>query len=226
VMIWQDASEASYYYSVGNWSRAETLATSFLAAVQGSTHYQEPIVRFVRAHIRYARGDVAGAFDDAELGTAAAHSAADPQAIAVSTMHATLLVHEGRIEAASTLLDEVLSAGFSDYYLALDFALNMAALGRGEELAARLGGADFGDGWLNACRALAVGDLAGAADSYAELGLATYEAYARLRAAEGFVAVGRRSDADEQLGRALAFYRSVGATRYVREGEALLAASA
>jgi len=37
---------------------------------------------------------------------------------------------------------------------------------------------------------------------------------------------GRRAEADEQLQRALGFYRSVGATRYVREAEALLAATA
>jgi hypothetical protein len=47
-----------------------------------------------------------------------------------------------------------------------------------------------------------------------------------MHAAAQLVAEGRRAEADEQLRRALAFYRSVGATRYVREGEALLAASA
>jgi class 3 adenylate cyclase len=47
-----------------------------------------------------------------------------------------------------------------------------------------------------------------------------------LRAARELVSAGRRAEADEQLRRALAFYRMVGATRYVREGEALLAASA
>jgi class 3 adenylate cyclase len=226
VLIWQDAAEANYYYAVGNWSRAETLANSFLAAVEGSTHYQEPMVRYVRAHIRYARGDIDGAFEDAELGTAAARSAADPQAIAVLPMHATLLVDERRTEAASTLLDEVLGSGFVDYYFALDFGLAMAVLGRGDELAARLEHADFGRGWQDAGHALAAGDFAGAAASFAELGLATYEAYARLRAAAGLVAAGRRREADEHLGRAVAFYQSVGATRYVREGEALLAASA
>jgi hypothetical protein len=39
-------------------------------------------------------------------------------------------------------------------------------------------------------------------------------------------AQGRRSEVDEQLRPALAFYRSVGATRYVRDGERLLAATA
>ena len=52
------------------------------------------------------------------------------------------------------------------------------------------------------------------------------EADARLRAAEQHAAAGRRAEASAELDRALAFYRSVGATRYIRQGEALLAASA
>ena len=48
----------------------------------------------------------------------------------------------------------------------------------------------------------------------------------RLRAAESLVAQGRRAEADVQLQKARAFYRSVGATRFIREGEALLAATA
>jgi len=49
---------------------------------------------------------------------------------------------------------------------------------------------------------------------------------ARLRAAKQLVEEGRRAEADAELNRALAFYREVGATTYVREGEALLAESA
>ena len=60
----------------------------------------------------------------------------------------------------------------------------------------------------------------------AQMDAPAFEAFYRLRAAEAFVGEGRRAEADEQLRRALAFYRGVGATRYVREGEALLAASA
>ena len=58
------------------------------------------------------------------------------------------------------------------------------------------------------------------------MGAVTSEAFYRLRAAEALVAEGRQAEADEQLRPALAFYASVGAMRYVREGEALLAASA
>jgi len=53
-----------------------------------------------------------------------------------------------------------------------------------------------------------------------------HEAYARLRAAEQLVAEGRQAEADAQLEKALAFFRSVGATRYIREAEALLAPAA
>ena len=65
-----------------------------------------------------------------------------------------------------------------------------------------------------------------AADVFSDSGALDDEALARLRAAEQLVAEGRRADADEQLQRSLAFWRSVGATRYIQEGEALLAHSA
>jgi hypothetical protein len=58
---------------------------------------------------------------------------------------------------------------------------------------------------------------------YRRIGSRVDEALARLRAAE---LLGRGSEADVQLQKALAFWRSVGATRYIREGETLLAASA
>ena len=65
-----------------------------------------------------------------------------------------------------------------------------------------------------------------AAEIYGEMGTGPEEAYARLRAAENLVREGRRAEADAELERALAFWRTAGATAYVREGEALLAASA
>jgi hypothetical protein len=80
--------------------------------------------------------------------------------------------------------------------------------------------------WSDAVRAIVAGDFARAADQLKQIGSKTDEAEARLRAAEQLVAEGRRAEADDQLGLALAFYRSVGATRFIREGEALLAASA
>jgi hypothetical protein len=45
----------------------------------------------------------------------------------------------------------------------------------------------------------------------------------RLRAAQQLLVEGERAEADEQLQKALAFYQSVGATRRIRETEAVLA---
>jgi hypothetical protein len=80
--------------------------------------------------------------------------------------------------------------------------------------------------WTDAVRAYAQGDFTTAADILHQTGSRPAEAEARLRAAEQLAAGGRRAEADEQLRQALDFYRSVNATRYVRECEALLAPSA
>jgi class 3 adenylate cyclase/tetratricopeptide (TPR) repeat protein len=227
VFIWQDAQEAAFYYMIGNWDRAERLTDSFLAVIDsGVSHYQEAGARMIRALIRYGRGDMERAFEEAERSTAAARAAGDPQMITWLARHAILLLGEGRTEEASALIDEVSETGFFDYYLVLEFGLAKAELGRAGELAGPLANADLGQGWLEGGRALSVGDFAAAATSFGSLGLATHEARARLLAASELVAAGRRREADEQLSRALAFYRSVRATRYIREGEALLAASA
>jgi hypothetical protein len=68
--------------------------------------------------------------------------------------------------------------------------------------------------WSAVGNAILAGDAAPAADLLSEIGHRPAEAYARLRAG------------GDQLNQALPFYRSVGATRYVREAESQLAASA
>jgi uncharacterized protein HemY len=80
--------------------------------------------------------------------------------------------------------------------------------------------------WNDAAHALLDRDFDKAADIFKEAGQLNDAADARLRSAEKLVRQGRRAEADSQFREALAFYRSVGATRYVREAESLLAASA
>jgi hypothetical protein len=63
----------------------------------------------------------------------------------------------------------------------------------------------------------------GAADALADLGNASHEADLRLRAGERLLGEGRVEEGVEQLERALAFYRGVGATRFITEAESLLA---
>jgi hypothetical protein len=69
------------------------------------------------------------------------------------------------------------------------------------------------------------GELVSAADALGELEAVRLEAAARLAAAAQLASEGRRAELAEQLGQALAFYRSVGATASIREAEALLPAA-
>ena len=79
--------------------------------------------------------------------------------------------------------------------------------------------------WRRAAVAYVSGDPLAAAEIYGEMGARPNEAYARLRAAENLVREGRRAEADAELERALAFWRTAGATAYIGEGEALMAAA-
>jgi hypothetical protein len=74
---------------------------------------------------------------------------------------------------------------------------------------------------VDAVRVLAEGDVVGAADLLAGQGDAANAAELRLRAAKQFDDEGRRAERDEQLAKALPFFRSVGATRFIRECERL-----
>ena len=80
--------------------------------------------------------------------------------------------------------------------------------------------------WLDAASAIVKGDFARGVELVTHLEAPTIEAYTRLRAAEAMTAAGNHTDARGHLEPALAFYRSVGATRYIREAESLLATSA
>lgn len=98
-------------------------------------------------------------------------------------------------------------------------------LGRRDEARRWLGNSQNSP-WFDVARALIDQEFVRAAESLDSMGAARSAALARLRAAQEFVKAGRRAEADDQLRRALGFFRAVGATRFVREGEALLAASA
>ena len=169
---------------------------------------------------------------DAEQALTLARRAKDPQIVYLTLAGAAHAYRElGDVETAARLADEFMAAlgsasalGFSVVWVHV-LSWTGAAIGRGPEFAeALLPYADVP--WARAGIAFAEGRPADAADVCAEMGAVTDEAYARLAAARAFAAEGNRVRADAQLRPALAFYRSVGATRYVREAESLLAASA
>jgi hypothetical protein len=80
--------------------------------------------------------------------------------------------------------------------------------------------------WLRGARALADEDFGDAVEIYEQAGASMDVAAAQFHAASKLVEAGLRAEADLYLHAALAFYRAVGATRRVQQGEALLAATA
>jgi hypothetical protein len=107
-----------------------------------------------------------------------------------------------------------------------DMAVVLSDLDRGPELISIVDRAPRQTSWIEAATAFVRGDPAQAAEIYGHNASLPDEAFARLRAAKSLIARGRRAEGDAELQRALGFFRSVDATAYLREGEALLARSA
>ena len=217
----------------GRWDEVVERADAFLADVGETGHYQLATAYLFRGLVRLARGDVVGAEQDADRGLEVARPVLDPQilgsALELAAFISLSLGNETRametIDEALALLREHRQLGWAVVWLN-QLAWVAWRLGRGDELLDAVRNEALESPWLVAARAIAAGDFVRAADIYAEMGTTALEAFNRLCAAEQLVGEGRRAEADEQLRPALAFYRSVGASRYVREGEALLAASA
>jgi class 3 adenylate cyclase/tetratricopeptide (TPR) repeat protein len=221
-------------YLSGEWDGALQRANTFLEQVEsGAPHYQAASAYTFRGLIRLARGDAQGALTDAERGVELSRAARDPQLFLTTfAMAGIIFLSAGKEERAAETLSEALAElqelpafGFAGVE-ANKLAWTAVMLGREAEVIELLEHEPIDSPWIRAGRAVAVSDFRLAADILGEMGGVTPEAFYRLQAAEQLVREGRRAEADEQLHRALAFYRSVGATRYVREGEALLAASA
>jgi class 3 adenylate cyclase/tetratricopeptide (TPR) repeat protein len=221
-------------YLVGEWDESLERAEAFLAEVEsGSPHYHAAFAYISRGLIRLGRADPQGAASDAERAVELARAVADPQLFQPTIVKAALVflasgnekrAEETFVEALGGL-HELNQMGFASVE-SHTLAWLGRMLGREAEVAAVFDREVLDTPWIRAGREVLGGDLAAAADILGELGAATPEAFHRLRSAEQLLSEGRRAEADEQLHRALAFYRSVGATQHVREGEALLAASA
>jgi class 3 adenylate cyclase len=230
---WFQGQHVNHAYQFGRWDNAAALADDFLAEVEaGSPHYLAHACHFVRAEIRIARDDREGAVADVERALDLVRLSKDPQAVypAIAAC-ANVLLESDRPDRAGELVDEYLAGlrgpgvGFGVIGVHV-LAWTLSALGRGQELVGALPVREAGIPWGRAASLFVSGDPRGAAEICASMGAVAEEARARLAAATLLVEQGRRAEADFELQRALAFYRSVGATRYVREGEALLAASA
>ena len=217
-------------HRLGRWDELRTLADEIIAGDPAAG--PSSMARSFRAWVRVAQDDVEGALEDSAYAVEVARRAKDPQAILPALMgQAYVLDAAGRTHEARELMLES-----SDRLERLKGGVSPPTPGEVVDARLRIVGRDHAlhalTGWLHdrpwtvAGRAFVEGDFNRAIELYEEIGSVADVALVHLRAAQGYVDAGRRAEADQHLQAALSFYRSVHATRFVREAEKLLAASA
>jgi class 3 adenylate cyclase/tetratricopeptide (TPR) repeat protein len=227
---WPRAVLAGHTFWLGDWVQAEQLVTEFLAETSGR-HALEPSVLDLRARLRLARDDVEGAVADCARAVELSRAFwRDKPPVGFVSTRAQIALAKGRRQDAVSDIEHLLALDGATLVswigTVVELALTLTQLELSGEAILELADARPEVPWHQIAAAIVRGDLESAAKRLHELQIAPLEAAVRLLAAERLAAGGRRAEADAQLHDALAFYRSVGATRYIREGEALLAASA
>ena len=210
---------------LGNWDEALGMAERFVAECEHDPHYLENMALFVRSYIRSARGDMKGALEDADREHALARKIGDPQTLLPSlAWNSYLYARLGRTDDARALaLEAIAFAGPHPDIVAPLGTVTVVAAQLGIEDEVREVAERARDHPVNmTIRAAAAGDHARAADRYAEMGAPSLEAFHRFASGERLLAAGRREEGEAELERALAFYRSVGATDFLRRGDALV----
>ena len=220
-LIWID-------WARGRWDLAAPAADEFIRQCEeGSPHTLEHGTRSLRAIMRRARGDIAGAFADHERAVELARERDEPTQLAGALSgYAAALAGEGRLDEAAEHVEFVLTTireyGVHGYVVLL--ALHADALGITQQLQAALEAAPHGGlRWRKAASEAVAGNPSGAADLLAEMDVRALEAYARLKAGERLHEAGNTADAERELTWALDFYRPRGATAFARLTESLLA---
>ena len=146
----------------------------------------------------------------------------DPQSlIPPLSFMAWLMLRTGREREANELLDELVPAVMrSPEENSAETQLALFTLGRQTDLL-RLVDATAPTRWREILALIAADNLQAAADLYDELGMLADAALVRMHAAKRHIAAGRNDAARQQLSRALVFWRSVGATHFIQEADAL-----
>ena len=230
---WFKGVLVDHRYRLGEWDEALRAADEFIAEIEaGSPHYGSFQVYAVRAEMRSARGDSAGAIRDAERALAAGRALDDPQALLfVLAGCAHLFVLESVNDRAVALARELLDALEPRRPVAVRrhqpprVRVRLSSRSsRPRSSLVRSPASSRPRGWTQCAPMLR-------AISRPPPRSCTERARGRRKLKPAF---GPRSnsspraapaEADQQLQQALAFYRSVNATRFVRECEALLTAS-
>jgi tetratricopeptide (TPR) repeat protein len=232
---WLRVVKAHHAMLAGHWDEADQIvdATATELEARAGGDYMEPACLALRAWLVLPRGEIQAASADSEKALARARRVKDPQVLGqVLVIRAMVLLAQGRREQAASLAAEfaqrgsVLLTAMVDLHFAvtpIEYAWLLRDLGREAELSRALASARSSP-WVEAAKAIAAGNLEEGIEIVSSIGAPSIEAYTRLRTGEAMVAAGEHADARPHLAQALAFYRSVGATRYIADAEAAIAA--
>jgi tetratricopeptide (TPR) repeat protein len=231
---WFSVAKAGEDMLDGRWDEAKTNMGNLIADIDagGAAYYLDAGALVIRAMISLARGELEVASADTEKALQRARKVRDPQILAqVLLIRATVLLAQDRRDDAASLATELLGRG-SVFVVALlelapsatpiELAWLVRDLGMEDQLARALAPTPPNP-WFESAAAIARGEFEKAIKLVVGLDAPSVEAYTRLRAAQE-MAAGRSSEAVPLLQPALAFYRSVGASRYIAQAERLMAA--
>jgi tetratricopeptide (TPR) repeat protein len=217
-------------FELGEWDDALDNVEEMFASVTAA-RYQEPAARQIRGQILEARGNVADARDDLEKALVLSREFDDAQTLwpALIASAASLRRH-GEREQSLSQLEEVVTAmqasesigEVQEWHVELVAELREAGLVD----AARQVAARMPEGvWGEAGRAVAEGSYGEAAETIEAVGNRRVPADLRVLAARSLAAEGRIGEAEAHLEAARAFYRKVGATAFLAEADAIVAAA-
>jgi len=207
----------------GAWDEGLRLADAIVAEGGREIHAGEMQLMRNRALARLARDDVDGALDDIRRALESSHEMEDLQTrIPALGAAARVYLELGRDDRARELAAELVEQlrNVADWRL-IDLAFVAARLGYAERLLSVLEPLPP-NRLTRAIRALVLEDFDRAAGFFDDGGAALLAADARRLAGEKLAREGQVDEARQQLEAALAFYRSVRATRNIRTAEALL----
>jgi hypothetical protein len=178
-----------------------------------------------------ARGHEAAALDALRRAVDSARSSGDFQGLSPALIgFAEVARRIGRDHESRDALDEVVSAmaksetvgAVQDEHVTLMTELQAHGL---TPLAEDIVGRMTPSAWIEVCKAVLAGDYVAAADRLESMGEQPHQADLRLTAARALAAEGRLKEAEEQLERARAFWRRVGATAYLSAADEVIAAA-
>jgi predicted ATPase/class 3 adenylate cyclase len=228
---WLSTEIAFDHVHKGEWNTAREIVDELIAGYEESPFWIQPQTRICRARMLLADGALEAAAADAERavelvrGSPVFQSLCGPLAFG-ARLHAEL----GETEEAARLLEQLLEswsetrAGYIELWL-IDAWFAAWSTGEEERLARAIEESPLTVPWLRVASSLIQRDFGAAVRMLEDMGAASVVAEARMWAAQWLVEEGQLAEASTQLQAALPFWHSVGARRYLEQGESLLAAA-